>query len=63
MLDHVFFKRGFVLEGGGTLRTGEQVINVNLKEKSKKTDPNVMLEHVFFQRGLFFLKEVDTDNR
>jgi hypothetical protein len=23
VLDHVFFQRGFVLEGGGTLGTGE----------------------------------------
>jgi hypothetical protein len=33
MLDHVFFKRGFVLEGGGTLGTGEHVVNLNLKRK------------------------------
>jgi hypothetical protein len=33
VLDHVFFQRGFVLEGGGTLRTDEHVINVNLKRK------------------------------
>jgi hypothetical protein len=51
MLEHMFFQRGFVLEGGGTLGTGEHVINVNLKEKSKKTDPNEVLDHVFFQRG------------
>jgi hypothetical protein len=33
VLDHVFFKRGFVLEGGGTLRTGEHVIDMNLKRQ------------------------------
>jgi hypothetical protein len=33
VLDHVFFQRGFVLEGGGTLGTGEHEVNVNLKRK------------------------------
>ncbi len=51
VLDHVFFQRGFVLEGGGTLRAGEHVINVNLKRKIINFYPYVVLDHVFFQRG------------
>jgi hypothetical protein len=49
------FKRGFVLEGGGTLRTGEHVINMNLKRKRSKIDPDMVLDHMFFQPG-FILK-------
>ncbi len=55
MLDHVFFQRGFILEGGGTLRTGEHVIIKNLKRKKSKIDPDMVIDHVFFQRG-FILK-------
>jgi hypothetical protein len=51
VLDNVFFQRGFVLEGGGTLRTDEQVINVNLKRKKENFYPNEVLDHVLFQRG------------
>jgi hypothetical protein len=55
MLDHMFFQRGFVLEGGGTLRTGEHMIIKNLKRKMSKIDPDMVLDHMFFQRG-FILK-------
>jgi hypothetical protein len=56
MLDHVFFKRGFVLEGGGTLQTGQRDQH-ELKEKKVNFYPNEMIDHVFFQRG-FVLEEV-----
>jgi hypothetical protein len=52
MLDQMFFQRGFVLEGGGTLGTGEHVINMNLKRK--KVDHNEMLDHVFFSARFYF---------
>jgi hypothetical protein len=55
MLNHVFFQRGFVLEGGWTLGTGEHVINMNLKRKTSKIYPDMVLDHMFFQRG-FILK-------
>ncbi len=47
----MFFQRGFILEGGGTLLTGEHVIIKNLKRKKSKIDPDMMLDHMFFQRG------------
>ncbi len=51
MLDKIFFQRGFVHEGGGTLRTGKHVINMSIKRKKVNFYPNEMLDQMFFQRG------------
>jgi hypothetical protein len=57
MLDQVFFQRGFILEGSGTLRTGEHVIIENLKRKKSKIDPDMGFTTCSFSEVLF-LKEV-----
>jgi hypothetical protein len=58
VLDHVFFQKGFVLEGCGTLGTGEHVINMNLKGKKKSIFiPMRCLTTCSFSEVLF-LKEV-----
>jgi hypothetical protein len=57
VLDHMFFQRGFILKGGGTLRTGAHVINMNLKRKKSIFIQMSCLTTCSFSEVLF-LKEV-----
>jgi hypothetical protein len=58
MLDHVFFQRGFVLEGGGTLGTGEHVIHMHLKRKKCQFFSQMRCLTTCSFSEVLFLKEV-----